>query len=126
MLNSKRITALLTALAAAASLVSMQSMSVFAEEANEEEIDYSTYKPEGDADTSDWVEVIDEDGEVTDYDPAYLKFATRFGDVNADRNVTVMELFRYIYKDVLLHSDKKQHPQLVAPKTLHDTVLMKW
>ena len=91
MLNSKRITALLTALAAAASLMSMQSMAVFAEEANEEEIDYSTYKPEGDADTIDWVEVIDEDGEVTYYDPAYLQFATRFGDVNADRIVGISD-----------------------------------
>ncbi|MCF2644227.1 MULTISPECIES: caspase family protein [Prevotellaceae] len=57
---------------------------------------------------------------------ALIKGLRGKSDVNADRNVTVMELFRYIYKDVLLHSDKKQHPQLVAPKTLHDTVLMKW
>lgn len=47
-------------------------------------------------------------------------------DANADRRITVMELFKYVYADVLLHSDKKQHPQLVAPKELHDTVLMSW
>lgn len=47
-------------------------------------------------------------------------------DANADRRITVMELFKYVYSDVLLHSDNKQHPQLVAPKALHETVLMKW
>lgn len=47
-------------------------------------------------------------------------------DVNADRRITVMELFKYVYSDVLLHSDNRQHPQLVAPKALHDMVLMKW
>ncbi len=47
-------------------------------------------------------------------------------DVNGDRQVTVKELFTYLYKDVQLHSNKKQHPQLVTSSTLHDTVLMSW
>lgn len=91
MLNVKRITALLTALTAAASLAAMQPAAVFADEANDTETDCSAFKPEGDADEIDWVEVIDEDGEVTYYDPAYLQFATRFGDVNADKIVGIAD-----------------------------------
>ena len=47
-------------------------------------------------------------------------------DVNGDKQVTVKELFSYLYKDVQLHSDKRQHPQLVTSSTLHDMVLMSW
>ena len=47
-------------------------------------------------------------------------------DVNQDKNITTKELFTYIYKDVQLHSNKKQHPQLVTSSSLHDTILMTW
>lgn len=47
-------------------------------------------------------------------------------DVNGDKLITVKELFTYLYKDVQLHSDKKQHPQLVTSSALHNTVLMSW
>lgn len=50
-------------------------------------------------------------------------------DANNDRAVTVIELFTYIYKDVV-HSTKNneypQHPQLIAPKSCHEMMLMKW
>jgi len=56
---------------------------------------------------------------------AVLKGLRGKADTDADKNVTVMELFKYIHKDVLLHN-KKQHPQLVTSKTLYDKVLMNW
>lgn len=46
-------------------------------------------------------------------------------DSDGDKNVTVMELFKYIHKDVQLHN-KKQHPQLVTSKSLYNNVLMSW
>lgn len=50
-------------------------------------------------------------------------------DANNDKEVTVMELFTYVYKDVL-HSTQNnvhpQHPQLIGPKSCHEMVLMKW
>ena len=39
--------------------------------------------------------------------------------------ITVMELFKYVHKDVQMHN-KKQHPQLVTSKVLYDNVLMRW
>lgn len=47
-------------------------------------------------------------------------------DVDGNKKITVKELFSYMYKDIQLHSNKKQHPQLVTSSTLHDTVLMSW
>lgn len=47
-------------------------------------------------------------------------------DSNGDKKVTVLELFKYVYNDVQRRSDKKQHPQLIAPKRLHDAVLCNW
>ena len=46
-------------------------------------------------------------------------------DSDGDKNVTVMELFKYIHKDVQVHN-KKQHPQLVTSKSLYNNVLMSW
>lgn len=46
-------------------------------------------------------------------------------DSNEDKNITVIELFKYVHKDVQLHN-KKQHPQLVTSKVLYDNVLMSW
>ncbi len=50
-------------------------------------------------------------------------------DINSDRNITLLELFNYVYKDVVnLASAKgwKQHPQLIGAKSLADTVLTSW
>ena len=46
-------------------------------------------------------------------------------DSDADKNITVMELFKYVHQDVQLHN-KKQHPQLVTSKALYNNVLMSW
>lgn len=46
-------------------------------------------------------------------------------DSDGDKNVTVMELFKYIHKDVQVHN-KKLHPQLVTSKSLYNNVLMSW
>lgn len=48
-------------------------------------------------------------------------------DQNQDRKITVMELFRYIYKDVLSRTEKKdQHPTLVTAKDNSEMVLIDW
>lgn len=50
-------------------------------------------------------------------------------DANGDKAVTVMELFNFIYKDVLHSTEKSthpQHPQLIAPKSCHNNVVMQW
>lgn len=57
---------------------------------------------------------------------ALLKGMRGKADKNADRQITVMELFKYIYGDVLKRSKEKQHPQLIAPKNLYDVVVCKW
>lgn len=50
-------------------------------------------------------------------------------DMDSNRNITVMELFQYIYKDVL-HRTKnakyQQHPQLIAPKNTYEQTVMHW
>lgn len=57
---------------------------------------------------------------------ALLKGLRGKADKNGDREVTVMELFKYIANDVQIHSNKQQHPQLIAPEGMRDVVLMKW
>lgn len=47
-------------------------------------------------------------------------------DSNRDKKITVLELFKYAYGDVVNRKDKKQHPQLIGPKTMHNNVLMSW
>lgn len=52
-------------------------------------------------------------------------------DKNGDRNVTIKELFKYIYNEVTTRMDpndsyEAQHPQLIGPSSEHDTVIAKW
>lgn len=47
-------------------------------------------------------------------------------DKNNDRRITVIELFKYIYGDVLQRSGERQHPQLIAPQSMYDKVVAKW
>lgn len=47
-------------------------------------------------------------------------------DKDDNKEVTVMELFRYVYGDVLRRSNDKQHPQLIAPKDKFDMVVTRW
>lgn len=47
-------------------------------------------------------------------------------DTNSDKKVTVLELFKYIYSDVVSRSQSLQHPQLIASKNLYDVVVATW
>lgn len=47
-------------------------------------------------------------------------------DANRDKQITVLELFKYAYGDVVNRKNKQQHPQLIGPKSMHNNVLMSW
>lgn len=47
-------------------------------------------------------------------------------DTNADRDVTVIELFKHIHKDVVRRSGGKQHPMLIAPASMHDVKVISY
>lgn len=57
---------------------------------------------------------------------ALLKALKGSGDRNHDKRMTVNEVFRYVYNDVLRHSKNKQHPQLVTPKGMREDILIDW
>lgn len=57
---------------------------------------------------------------------ALLKGLRGKADKDNNKQLTVIELFKYIYGDVLKHSNKRQHPQLIAPESMYDKVLMAW
>lgn len=48
------------------------------------------------------------------------------GDSNRDKRITVIEAFKYAYADVVKRSEQKQHPQLIAPQSAHNDVLVRW
>lgn len=62
------------------------------------------------------------------FSKALLKGLRGKADSNGDRQITVMELFKYTYNDVLSRTkgNHEQHPQLIGPKSSYDTVLAKW
>ena len=57
---------------------------------------------------------------------ALIKGLKGKSDKNGDKNITVMELFKYIHGDVMRHSKEKQHPQLIAPESMYNVVVSKW
>lgn len=57
---------------------------------------------------------------------ALLKGLRGKSDKNKNKEITVLELFKYIYGDVLKRSNNSQHPQLIAPKSMYDVVVAKW
>lgn len=57
---------------------------------------------------------------------ALLKGLRGKSDKDGNMEITVMELFRYIHEDVVKRSKDKQHPQLIAPQSLHNAVVFKW
>ena len=60
---------------------------------------------------------------------ALLKGLRGMCDVNKDRKITLIELFNYIYKDVTQRtsdSEQVQHPQLIGPSSMHNTVIASW
>lgn len=44
-------------------------------------------------------------------------------DANRDRCITVLELFKYVHKDVVNRSNSSQTPQLIGPTSEYQTVL---
>lgn len=57
---------------------------------------------------------------------ALLKGLQGKSDKDTNKQITVIELFRYIYGDVLKRSKEEQHPQLIAPKSMYNVVVTKW
>lgn len=57
---------------------------------------------------------------------ALIKGLKGKSDKNGDKNITVLELFKYIHGDVLKHSKGKQHPQLIAPESMYNVVVSRW
>jgi uncharacterized caspase-like protein len=57
---------------------------------------------------------------------ALIKGLRGKSDANSDKQITVIELFKYIYNDVTIRSKSQQHPQLIAPKSRYDSVLAIW
>ena len=51
-------------------------------------------------------------------------------DGNDDKNLTVKEIYKYVYNDVREHvksvDNFDQHPQLIGPSNLFDTVITNW
>ena len=47
------------------------------------------------------------------------------GDTDGNKQVTLLEAFKYVHKDVTTR-ESRQHPQLIASKSLYDEVLITW
>ncbi len=54
---------------------------------------------------------------------ALIKGLRGKADRNRDRQITVKELFDYMYRDVVRRSGQQQHPQLIAPRSMYEVVL---
>ncbi|MDE6495512.1 MAG: caspase family protein [Duncaniella sp.] len=48
------------------------------------------------------------------------------GDYDSNQQVTIKELFKYVFADVVKRSDDQQHPQLIAPVGMMDKVICSW
>ena len=64
---------------------------------------------------------------------ALLKALRGKADANHNKQLTVEEVFKYTYNDVVRHmklfseyKGKEQHPMLIGPGSLHKLVLTKW
>ncbi len=57
---------------------------------------------------------------------ALVKGLRGSADKDHNRQVTVKELFNYLYKDVVRRSSNEQHPQLIAPRSMYDVVVANW
>ena len=47
-------------------------------------------------------------------------------DLDNNKQITLLELFKYIHGDVMKHTKDKQHPMLIAPQKMHDSVIYVW
>lgn len=60
---------------------------------------------------------------------ALLKGLRGLSDKNRDKQVTLKELFDYVYNDVTARTKKTehpQHPQLIGPSSSHNVVITSW
>ncbi len=59
---------------------------------------------------------------------AMIKGLRGKADTNADKTITMGELYKYIYADVThrTHGDDGQHPQLIGPKSMYNGIMAKW
>ncbi len=60
---------------------------------------------------------------------ALLKGLRGSSDKNRDKNVTLKELFDYVYNDVTARTkdtEAPQHPQLIGPSSSYNTVITRW
>lgn len=57
---------------------------------------------------------------------ALVKGLRGSADKDHNRQVTVKELFNYLYKDVVRRSGNAQHPQLIAPRSMYEVVVANW
>lgn len=81
--------------------------------------------------SSDATELSKEDAWIGHgyFTKALLKGIRGMSDVDSDKNVTLSELFDYVYKDVVFrtrNSKQAQHPQLFCPSGMKNTILTKW
>lgn len=60
------------------------------------------------------------------FSQALIKGLRGKSDTNENKEITVIELFKYIYKDVVKRSKYGQHPQLIAPKNMYETIVATW
>lgn len=47
-------------------------------------------------------------------------------DDDGNRQITIYELFKYTYTDVVKRSKEQQHPQLIAPKSSYSSIIARW
>lgn len=57
---------------------------------------------------------------------AFIKGIRGLSDANEDKNITVMELYTFVYNDVVQRSKERQHPQLIATKEHQNDVIVSW
>lgn len=48
------------------------------------------------------------------------------GDYDSNQQVTIKELFKYVFADVVKRSNDEQHPQLIAPVDMMEKVISTW
>lgn len=57
---------------------------------------------------------------------ALLKGMRGKADDDRNKQITIIELFKYIFKDVTTRTKSTQHPQLIAPQSMYDCVVTQW
>lgn len=57
---------------------------------------------------------------------ALVKGLRGSADKNHDRQITIRELFDYMYRDIVRRSENQQHPQLIAPRSMYNKVVAAW